>query len=395
MAKKFLLVVLDGGGDSGRTTPLSLAKKPNIDSLAEEGKCGLLDIGYSKDVNSDFGYLNILGCYSRESYPGRGYLEALGIGLNPGPEDICIRGNFATVGGNGNLADRRAGRDETGLEHLCEILDGMEIDGVKLTVRKSAGHRVVIVMEGKNLSDRLVPNDPMKTGVPIPQVVSRDGSPEGKFTASVLNRFSSRAHKILSNEPENKKRRLPANVILIRNIGRKKVTEGFRQRFGLKGCCIAGIPIAKGVARFLGMDVVEVEGANGMPDTNLAGKFGAVEKSLGRYGFVFLHINGTDILSHDAKPAEKREFIEKIDEGIGGLKGLKDLVFILTCDHRTASDPVFRGYRHLPDPVPFLISGDGIRPGNIRRFDEESCRQGLRLEKNGLLPRVFRLAGIG
>ena len=393
MGHKFLLMVLDGGGDAGKPTPLSLAKKPNIDSLAERGRCGLLDIGYSKDVNSDFGCLNILGCYSKEGYPGRGYLEALGIGLNPDPKDICIRGNFATVDRNGNLADRRAGRDEEGMERFCEILDGMEIDGARFTVRKSAGHRVVIVVEGGNLSDRLVPNDPMKTGVPVPQVVSRDGSPEGKFTASVLNRFSSRAHKILSEETENRKRKIPANVILIRNIGRKKETEGFRERFGLRGCCIAGIPIAKGVARFLGMDVVEVEGANGMPDTNLAGKFGAAEKSLGKYDFVFLHINGTDILSHDAKPAEKRGFIERVDKGIGKMKKTRDMIFILTCDHRTASDPGFRDYRHLADPVPFLISGDGIKPGNVKRFDEDSCRQGMKLEGNGLIPYALKFVG--
>ncbi len=388
---KFILIVLDGVGDLGRQTPLSLAKKPNIDSLAKQGKCGLLDIGYGKTVNSDFGYLNILGCYSKGGYPGRGYLEALGVGLKPGPEDICIRGNFATLASNGNLLDRRAGRDETGLEYFCEVLDGIEIDGVRFTVRKSAGHRVVIVLGGKKLSDKIIPNDPLKTGVPLPQVGARES--QAKFTTSVLNKFSSRVHKILSKESDNKKRRFPANIILIRNIGRKKDVEGFQERFRLKGCCIAGIPIAKGVARFLRMDVIEVEGANGMPDTNLDGKFEAVKNALNKYDFVFLHINGADILSHDAKPLEKKNFIEKVDKGIGKLKDSKDTVFIITCDHRTASDPKFREYRHTPDPVPLLISGNGIKPNRVERFDENSCRYGLRLEKNELVPYVIKATG--
>ncbi|UCD07670.1 MAG: 2,3-bisphosphoglycerate-independent phosphoglycerate mutase [Candidatus Aenigmatarchaeota archaeon] len=388
---KFILIVLDGAGDLGRQTPLSLAKKPNIDSLAKEGKCGLLDIGYGKTVNSDFGYLNILGCYSKEGYPGRGYLEALGIGLKPGPGDICIRGNFATLASNGNLLDRRAGRDETGLEYFCEALDGMEIDGVRFTVRKSAGHRVVIVLGGKKLSDKIIPNDPLKIGAPLQQVGAKES--QAKFTASVLNKFSSRAHKILSKEPDNKKRRLPANIILIRNIGRKKDVEGFQERFKLKGCCVAGIPIARGVARFLGMDVIEVEGANGMPDTNLDGKFEAVKNALKKYDFVFLHINGADILSHDAKPLEKKNFIEKVDRGVGKLKDSKDTIFIITCDHRTASDPKFKKYRHTPDPVPILISGNGIKPNRVERFDENSCRYGLKLEKNELVPYVIRATG--
>ena len=113
---KIILIVLDGAGDlpdKSGNTPLSLANKPNIDSLAKRGQAGLLDVGYkgsNKDVNSDVGYMVLLGCYSKEEYPGRGYIEALGTGLNPGPDDICIRGNFATLDKNGNIKDRRAGR---------------------------------------------------------------------------------------------------------------------------------------------------------------------------------------------------------------------------------------------------------------------------------------------
>lgn len=218
-----------------------------------------------------------------------------------------------------------------------------------------------------------------------------DGDRKGKFTASVLNKFSSRANKILSKEPANKKRKLPANAIMVRNIGRKKDVKSFHGRFGLRGCCVAGVPIAKGVSRFLGMDVIEVPGANGMPNTNLEGKFRAVEKALGRYDLVFLHINAPDILSHEANRLEKQKYIERIDEEIGKLPKNKDMVFIITCDHRTASDPSFKGYRHTPDPVPFLISGDGIKPNSIERFDEKSCASGIRLEKNELISYVMRI----
>lgn len=387
--KKFLLMILDGAGDVGDRTPLSLADKPNMDSLAKQGKCGLLDIKYGKNVNSDFGYLNILGSYSKETYPGRGYLEALGVGLKPDPDDICIRGNFATLDSHGNISDRRAGRDGAGLDELCETLDGMEINGVKFNVKKSAGHRVVIVMEGDKLSNRIMPNDPFKTGVPLPQVLSIDGDAKGKFTASVLNKFSSRVHKSLSKHSVNKKRDVPANIILIRSIGRKKDVESFQDRFGLKACCIAGIPIAKGVARFLGMDIIEVEEASGMPDTNLKGKMDAAEKKLNEYDFVFVHINGTDILSHDGKPDEKRKMIEKIDKEMGRFMNSKRLVFIITCDHRTASDPGYKSYRHTHDPVPFLISGNNIQPNRVERFDEKSCEGGMKFDGNELLLYLF------
>lgn len=384
---KLLLVVLDGAGDRGKHTPLEMSKTPTFDMLAKTGQVGLLDIGYKTHVNSDFGYLNLLGCYSKETYPGRGYLEALGIGARPNEEDVCIRGNFATLDQKGMLKDRRAGRDETGLKSFCDKLDGTEIDGIHFSVKKSAGHRVVLILKGRNLSDKIIPNDPEETGVSLPQVKPRE--PKAKFTASVLNKFVSRAHKTLSKEPINKKRKLPANIILIRNPGRKNTVPSFKTRYGLKGTCVAGIPIAKGVSRYLGLDVTEVPGATGMPDTNLKGKINATMKALKKYDFVFLHINGTDILSHDAKRKEKTEFIEKIDMEIGRLS-LKDIVTIVTCDHRTESEPGFKAYRHLKDPVPVLVAGNSIKPSRVNLFSEKECEKGFRIEGNSLITFVLK-----
>jgi 2,3-bisphosphoglycerate-independent phosphoglycerate mutase len=386
---KILLVVLDGAGDTGTQTPLSLANKPNSDSLAKQGRLGLLDIGYKKDVDSDIGYLNLLGCHSKQDYPGRGYLEALGLGLNPGPKDVCIRANFATLDSGGTLIDRRAGRDEEGLDELAERLDGIEIDGVKFLCKKSSGHRLVIVLEGPGLSDKIVPNDPKRTGVAVPQVTAK--AQEAKFTASVLNKFLYRASKVLSKDPVNKERKTPANTVLIRNAGHPKKVPAFKSRFGMSACCIAGIAIAKGVARYLGMDVIEVKGATGLPNTNLEGKAQAAEQSMKIYDFIFLHINGMDILSHDRKPEEKKAFLEKVDKVVfSRFTNLKDTMVAVTCDHRSASSPSFQGYEHLPDPVPFFAAGGKLR-GEGKAWNEQECEHSrLRLEGNGLMEFLVR-----
>ncbi|MEM5812634.1 MAG: 2,3-bisphosphoglycerate-independent phosphoglycerate mutase [Candidatus Aenigmatarchaeota archaeon] len=385
---KIVLVVLDGAGDIGSKTPLSLAEKPNMDYLAKKGRVGLLDIGYKRDADSDIGDLSLLGCYSKEEYPGRGYLEALGLGLNPNPKDVCIRANFATLNPDGILIDRRAGRDETGLEELANRLDGTEIDRVKFLVKKSSGHRVVIVLTGNNLSDKIIPNDPKKTGLSVPQVGAK--AQEAKFTASVLNKFLYKANRILSSHPVNKSRKVPTNTILIRNAGHPKKTASFESRFGIKGCCIAGIAIAKGVARFLGMDVIEVNGATGLPNTNLKGKAETARKAIEKYDFVFLHINGADILSHDRKPEEKREFIERVDRDVFSTLKDSNAMIAVTCDHRTASSPDHKGYEHLNDPVPFFASGGKIKPEG-KPYSEEECEKSrLRLEGNGLMEFLIR-----
>jgi 2,3-bisphosphoglycerate-independent phosphoglycerate mutase len=392
---KILFVILDGCADVGVHTPYQLARKPHMDALAAKGVCGLLDIGYKTTPESDFGYLNLLGFYSDETYTGRGYLEALGLGMEDIREsDICIRGNFATIGSNGNVLDRRAGRDESGLEELAARLDGMEIDGVHFFVRKTAGHRAVVVLralDGKTkLSDRLVSNDPEEEGVPVRQIKPR--VTEAKFTASVLNKFIFKSNKILSGEDINKERKLPANILLLRGFGRKKESRNFGGKYGMKACCVAGIPIVKGVASLLGMDIITVHGATGYPDTNLKEKFEHAVEALKKYAFVLLHINGTDILSHDGKPKEKTKFIEKIDQHLGdALKGIdmKKTVVVITSDHRTASDPQYKFQRHTKDPVPVLISGGGIRPGRIKHFDEQACAKGFSIKGNDLIPFVL------
>ncbi len=249
--------------------------------------------------------------------------------------------------------------------------------------------------ERAKLSEHVTSNDPERTGVPVLQIKPK--KPEAKFTASVLNKFVSKSNKILSNESVNSERKFPANILLLRGFGRKKTVETFREKYGMNSCCIAGIPIVKGVASFLGMDIITVHGATGYPNTNLEGKFRETAEALERYDFVLLHINGTDILSHEGKREEKAEFIGKIDKHLGSLLeriNTEETVIIITSDHRTASDPSYPYYRHTKDPVPVLISGDHIKPDKIERFDEYSCAKGsFFIKGNGLLNFVRRMVG--
>ena len=69
---------------------------------------------------------------------------------------------------------------------------------------------------------------------------------------------------------------------------------------------------------------------------------------------------------------------------------MKNTAIVITSDHRTASDPAYKLYRHTGDPVPVLVSGDGIKPGIARKFDEKSCERGFLIKGNDLIPFVLR-----
>ena len=75
--------------------------------------------------------------------------------------------------------------------------------------------------------------------------------------------------------------------------------QKFEERYGLKGACIAGTGLIKGIAKMVGLDLIEVEGANGTPETNFMGKAKALIEALEKYDFVLINVKGADEAGHD------------------------------------------------------------------------------------------------
>ncbi len=392
---KYLMIICDGMPDEGGKTPLSQAYHPGLDFLAVNGKTGTIDLKY-EIVDSDIGFLKLLGCY--EDYPGRGYLEALAAGIECDENDVFIRANFATLGGDNLLKDRRAGRDETGLDELAKKINGIEVDGIRFVVKRTLGHRMVVVMkslDGKRLSDQIIGNDTKAVGVHVKQIKAK--KPNAKRTASALNKFVYKTNKMLSAQGVNEKRKVRANFIIIRNAGHKTETPSFKQRYRLSACCVAAHPVMEGVAKFLGMDFIKPEGANGLENTNLDSKLASTMEMMKTHDFVLLHVNGFDQMSHDRDPERKKRFIEKFDASV--VKkilekiNLNETVVIVTSDHASASSPGYKGYEHLKNPVPVVVCGDGVRADGSKKFDETNAEKGsLKIKETDLLKTVFRLA---
>lgn len=74
-------------------------------------------------------------------------------------------------------------------QDFVEIFDGIEMDGVLFSFSVS-GKDVEIILEGKGLSDLLVPNYMQKFVYEI-----KPKTDEAKFTANLLNRFTRKFNK--------------------------------------------------------------------------------------------------------------------------------------------------------------------------------------------------------
>ncbi|MEM4389603.1 MAG: 2,3-bisphosphoglycerate-independent phosphoglycerate mutase [Candidatus Micrarchaeia archaeon] len=395
---KGVLIVCDGLGDLpvGGKTPLQRARKPNLDRLAEEGACGLLHaIGVGITPGSDTSHLALLGYDPETYYRGRGPFEALGMGVRLEHGDIAFRCNFATVDERWNVVDRRAGRIKEGGGELGKALDGMEIDGVKVVFVPSVEHRAALVLRGEGLSPKVSDTDPHGPGK-VQESKPLDASPEARRTADVLNKFTRMAYERLRAHPLNVKRaknNLPqANIVLARGAGMFERVPSLKERFGITSACVAGGALYKGVASYVGMELIDVPGATGRTDSNLRAKAVAALAALSTHDFVFLHVKGTDSASHDGDLKEKVAMIERIDKMVGMLmREARDAHIAITSDHST---PVSLR-DHSWHPTPIALWGPRVRRDGVKRFDELACGQGALGHLRGLEVLPLLLAHMG
>ncbi len=359
---KILLLVVDGLGglpnpQTGKTE-LETARTPNLDRLATNGICGLADpVGPGIIPGSAPGHLALFGYDPVRFTIGRGALEAIGIGFELEPEDVAARGNFCTVDEKGLITDRRAGRIPTEkCVEVCQLLDGVVIDGVKLFVSPVREHRFVVVFRGEGLAPDIGDTDPQQLGV-APRPVNAL-TPEAERLAGVARQFIERAGKVLAEHH-------PANMILLRGFARRPHWPTMNEVYKLKPAAIAGYPMYRGLARLVGMDILET-------DSNIENEVSVLRENYAKYDFFFLHVKQTDSAGEDGDFDRKVRVIEQVDRAVSELLSLEPDVIVVSGDHSTPA----RLKGHSWHPVPVLLYSRWCRPDSVSQFGESACLSG-------------------
>jgi len=401
---KGIIMIIDGMADRpikelGYKTPLEAAVTPNMDKMAENGICGIMDpIRPGIRAGSDTSHISILGYDPYEVYTGRGPFEAAGVGVDVLPGDIAFRCNFSTADESGIITDRRAGRIREGTEEIAQSIDGMELDeDVEVIFKESTGHRAVLVLRGNGLSDQISDADPKHDGKPPKKVFALDETEEAVKTADILNKFVQKSYALLKDHPVNLKRiesgENPANIIIPRGAGAVPKVKSFGEKYGLNPVCIAETGLIKGIAIIAGMKLIDIEGATGGIDTNLENiKNGIIKTASKDYNFMLINVDGADEAGHDGQMEEKVKFIEKVDSVIGELMKIEDVYFILTADHSTPISTM----DHTGDPVPIVITGPEVRVDDVKKFNERSAAKGglCRIRGNNVMDILMDLMNI-
>ncbi|MFW6295831.1 MAG: 2,3-bisphosphoglycerate-independent phosphoglycerate mutase [Halothece sp.] len=363
--RKIIYLILDGLGGLPNPnyggTELQVAKTPNLDKIAQQSSCGLLElVGAGITPGSGPGHLSLFGYHPINNLVGRGILAALGIDFELQENDIAARVNFATINEEGKVTDRRAGRIETELnQKLCsKIRDKVKLDFEgEYFLETVSEHRAVLILRGKGLGGNLEDTDPQSTGVkPRPPKATAEDSQK---TAEIVSSFVQQVKEVIADED-------PANMVLLRGFDAYSPYPSLKERFKLRGLCIADYPMYRGVSHLLGLNVLPKPG--GMKQRFYALKENYNDDS----DFYFLHIKKSDSTGEDGNFEGKVKVLEAVDELLPMITNLNPDVLVVAADHSTPATMA----RHSWHPIPVMIQSEFARVDAVDRFDEYSCLQG-------------------
>ena len=421
--KKVILVVLDGATDVSlpvleNKTPLETAEIPTLHRLTEESVCGAFSaLGHGTLVGSDTAIMAIVGYDPYEVYTGRGPLEVAGTGRDLQPGDVSLRCNYCTITDDFKLLNRTAGYPREGIEALETALNQIKLSDpkVEFEFRNSQDYRCVVRFRGYSIAADISDMDPSYNAIAdasdnldvLEQGESKiitakplKPTPEAKNMARLLNEFVVKAHQVLKDLPFNQRRFAaglpPADGIMPRGAGETPTLPSFRSKWGMKGGCVAGTGLIKGIGRLTGMTVRDVPGATGYVDTDYLSKARtALDLLHDGHDFVLLHIEGIDEVSHDKNVEAKIKALEDSSEILIRhlMENVSDDVIICVLSDHTSSS--FLG-DHTTDPAGVVIwsKAPGFRRDHVRRFVEEDLLKGSlgRVEGRDIMPLLLGFA---
>ena len=384
---KYVVILGDGMADYkisslGDKTPLQVAKKPFMDSLAKVSEVGLFKtVPCGMKPGSDVANLSVLGYDVTKCYTGRSPLEAASIGIELKNTDVTARANLVTVSEEENYADKTmvdysAGEISTAeAKQLIEYLKKY-LDDDKYKLFSGISYRHCLVADNGSVAGDLTPPHDI-TGKAVKEYL-----PKSQVGKKYLE-FMERSYELLKDHPINVKRinegKNPANSLWFWGEGTKPQLENFEKKFALKGGIISAVDLLKGIGKIAGMKVIEVEGATGNYDTNFMGKANACLDALlkDNLDFVYVHMEAPNECGHHGDLDKKIYSIEQIDQKVvktivEGLRQAKeDFAILIAPDHPTPISVM----THCSDAVPYLIynSKKDLGVGALA-YDEDNAK---------------------
>jgi len=390
---KYVVLLCDGMADLpvdalGGKTPMEVADKPNMDKLAAKSVVGLVKtVDDNLKPGSDVANLSVIGYDPQVYYSGRSPLEAGSIGIDMKDTDVSFRCNLVTLSDEENYEDKTLVdycADDISTEEAAQIVETLaqHFNSEEFQLYAGVSYRHCLIWNNgtMNVGTLTPPHD--ITGRPIKEYVPMHEN------AQKLYSMMKESYNILINHPVNLARiargKRPANSMWFWGEGVRKPLMPFEEKYGIKGSMISAVDLLKGIGKFSGMNVVDVQGATGYIDTNFDGKAQACINELKNgQDFVYIHVEAPDECGHRNEMENKISAIELIDKKVLGpvldaLEQYDDYKIMILPDHPTPLSLK----THTNTPVPFMIYQKTKSENGVEKLSEKSAAEtGVFVEK--------------
>ena len=375
---KYCVLIIDGAADwplpeRGGKTCLELARTPNLDALAKEGTLGLVcTVPAGMEASSACACLSILGYDPKVYYRGRAAIEARSMGIPIEAGEVVFRCNLVAVQ-NDKMWDYSAGHISTGEAQQLITALNESLGNDQVHFYPGVSYRHICKLRGQE--------DALLATCTPPHDIS--GKPVSEFLPSgpgsnILRDLMTRSEAVLRDHPVNIERRsrrdIPATTIwLFWGSGQVSDMPPFKQIYGLDAAVTAAVDVLRGLARMMGMDILDIPGVSDGLDNDYDAQVAGALEALREHDLVVIHIEATDEAAHEGSIDDKIEAIQRVDNEVvarlrfwqaGGLRVL------IMPDHPT---PI-KLQTHTADPVPFMLWGTGFPANGAQRFTEAGAK---------------------
>lgn len=384
---KYIIVLGDGMADEplaayGGKTPLQMADKPAIDSLAKNGRTGqLITVPEDMHPGSEIANMSVMGYDVHTVFEGRGVLEAASIGVKLEENDLALRCNLICIEDE-KIKNHSAGHiSNSEAYELIEFLNKRLANDIIRFYPGVSYRHLLVIKGGKKQLDCTPPHD--VPGQPFRPYMVKPEEAGAADTAKLLNYLILRSQAFLADHPVNLKRKEVgkdiANSIWPWSPGYKPQMPTFKELHGIEtSAVISAVDLIQGIGIYAGMDVIKVDGATGLYDTNYEGKAQATIHALKDHDLVYLHVEASDEAGHEGNVELKTRTINYLDARVvkylveETAKMEEPVTIAVLPDHPTPCATKI----HTRDAVPFIIYRPGETPDNAQFYDEFEVKKG-------------------
>jgi 2,3-bisphosphoglycerate-independent phosphoglycerate mutase len=382
---RYCVLIIDGAAGlplpkRGDKTCLELAQTPNLDALARGGEVGLVrTVPPGMEPSSACACMSVLGYNPKIYYKGRSAIEARSMDIEIGEGEVVFRCNLVAIR-DGRMWSYSAGYISSGEASRLIATLNKELGNENIRFYPGISYRHILKLKG--YEDALLASCTPPHDIPDKEV---DGFlPRGKGS-EILRELMGRSEAVLRYHPVNERRRrrgeIPATTIwLFWGSGRLPEMPSFHRVYNLSAALTSGVDLLKGLGKMLEMEVLNIKGVTDGLDNDFAGQAKGALAALAENELVVIHIEAPDEAAHAGAVDDKIEAIQRIDkEVVSRLRSWDedDLRTLVMPDHPT---PI-KSRTHSPEPVPFLLWGQGFEPNGAKRLTEaEAKNTGLFIE---------------